>query len=508
MDGGERDVKYGRFAPEDTYNVDQVPLEDEDKDGRTYDDTNASDVHVKSANPSNSGTPRFGRDVTQPRLAIIFAGSGKKISKWEKEQYDKRVDVYFQRNAWADLLFTCEWAERTWRKHREEEGVQVNKKRKIVVPEGGELAVASQAVATAGFIIAEACITAFNGVVVEGRLAPGRYALSDLRMAMWEGEVGDMLHYPVRSLIVTDTDITVEYLPEHWSVEQLQNKTPNWGGRHDDVSYVLFRPQTADLVDAEMDDADEDDPCDMTDYPDILMVADDGISESSEDEDGEGDLPKVVDLINDDDELTDEEDGDAEMPSILDPVDQTASVPSHLRPAILWHDRLGSQVDEKYRRQLRVLSNTTAEYGEADCTDLVQVVDDSRVENQLKTYVKEERNTFLESSDTAFDEWEFASASHKRIMYTHWCGDAYEKLITEKNHNINQAYIDKGMTLAADGSEDHLLKLKGLEDMEFPKERPAAPPPRLSKKERREKAIAQAIEANTSFSSVIARDGS
>ncbi|KAK3244776.1 hypothetical protein CYMTET_45629 [Cymbomonas tetramitiformis] len=270
---------------------------------------------------------------------------------------------------------------------------------------------------------------------------------------MWEGEVGDMLHYPVRPLIVTDTDITVEYLPEHWSVEQLQNKTPNWGGRHDDVSYVLFRPQTADLVDAEMDDADEDDPCDMTDYPDILMVADDGISESSEDEDGEGDLPKVVDLINDDDELTDEEDGDAEMPSILDPVDQTASVPSHLRPAILWHDRLGSQVDEKYRRQLRVLSNTTAEYGEADCTDLVQVVDDSRVGNQLKTYVKEERNTFLESSDTAFDEWEFASASHKRIMYTHWCGDAYEKLITEKNHNINQAYIDKGITLAADGSE-------------------------------------------------------
>ncbi|KAK3241005.1 hypothetical protein CYMTET_49192 [Cymbomonas tetramitiformis] len=86
-------------------------------------------------------------------------------------------------------------------------------------------------------------------------------------------------------------------------------------------------------------------------------------------------------------------------------------------------------------------------------------------------------------------------------MYTHWCGDAYEKLITEKNHNINQAYIDKGMTLAADGSEDHLLKLKGLEDMEFPKERPAAPPPRLSKKERREAAIAQAIEANTSFSS-------
>ncbi|KAK3280480.1 hypothetical protein CYMTET_11676, partial [Cymbomonas tetramitiformis] len=248
------------------------------------------------------------RDITQPRLAIIFAGSGKKISKWEKEQYDKRVDVYFQRNAWADLLFTCEWAERTWRKHREREGVQVNKKRKIVVPEGGELAVASQAVATA-------CVT--------------------------EAEV---------------------------------------------ATTVGVKPSGSAAAEGE--------------------------------------------------------------------------------PAVA-----------------------------------SQVVDDSRVGNQLKTYVKEERNTFLESSDTAFDEWEFASASHKRIMYTHWCGDAYEKLITEKNHNINQAYIDKGMTLAADGSEDHLLKLKGLEHMEFPKERPAAPPPRLSKKERREAAIAQAIEANTSFSS-------
>ncbi|KAK3257233.1 hypothetical protein CYMTET_33671 [Cymbomonas tetramitiformis] len=147
--------------------------------------------------------------------------------------------------------------------------------------------------------------------------------------------------------------------------------------------------------------------------------------------------------------------------------------------------------------------NTTAEFGEADCTDLTQAVDDARIGNQLKTYVKNERNKFLESSDTAFDEWEFASVSHKRIMYTQWCAEAWEKLTMEKSDNINQTFIDKGMTLAADGSEDHLLKLRGLEDMKFPTERPPPPPPRLTKKERREAALAQAIEENTSFSSQV-----
>eukprot|EP00854_Cymbomonas_tetramitiformis_P009389 gene9389-11125_t len=107
------------------------------------------------------------------------------------------------------------------------------------------------------------------------------YGCSDLRMAMWEGEIGDMLHYPVRPLIVMDTDITV------------------------------------DLIEEDMDVAEEEDAYDTTDYPDILMVTDDGISESSEDE---HELAEMLELVgDDDDELTDDEDGDAEMPSVLDP---------------------------------------------------------------------------------------------------------------------------------------------------------------------------------------------
>ncbi|KAK3253979.1 hypothetical protein CYMTET_36792 [Cymbomonas tetramitiformis] len=90
---------------------------------------------------------------------------------------------------------------------------------------------------------------------------------------MWEGEIGDMLHYPV------------------------------------------------DLIEEDMDVAEEEDAYDTTDYPDILMVTDDGISESSEDE---HELAEMLELVgDDDDELTDDEDGDAEMPSVLDPVDET-----------------------------------------------------------------------------------------------------------------------------------------------------------------------------------------
>ena len=50
----------------------------------------------------------------QPRIAIIFRGQGLRISAVEKKTWDPDVDVYFQKNAWADTVFYLEWAERTF----------------------------------------------------------------------------------------------------------------------------------------------------------------------------------------------------------------------------------------------------------------------------------------------------------------------------------------------------------------------------------------------------------
>eukprot|EP00854_Cymbomonas_tetramitiformis_P027022 gene27022-33240_t len=60
VDGTQPDPKYGRFKATNVYNVDSVPLEDENKDTKTYEDKGSDCVLVKSANPSNSGVARFG----------------------------------------------------------------------------------------------------------------------------------------------------------------------------------------------------------------------------------------------------------------------------------------------------------------------------------------------------------------------------------------------------------------------------------------------------------------
>lgn len=48
----------------------------------------------------------------QPKIAVIFRGKGN-VKASEKQQWDKRVDVYFQENAWLDEETACEWVSRT-----------------------------------------------------------------------------------------------------------------------------------------------------------------------------------------------------------------------------------------------------------------------------------------------------------------------------------------------------------------------------------------------------------
>ena len=44
--------------------------------------------------------------------ALIFRGKGR-VATEEKEKYDKRVDVYFQQNAWMDEEINLQWVQGT-----------------------------------------------------------------------------------------------------------------------------------------------------------------------------------------------------------------------------------------------------------------------------------------------------------------------------------------------------------------------------------------------------------
>ena len=46
-------------------------------------------------------------------IAVIFRGQGKRISQVEKQAWDKDVDVYFQKRAWADKKFCINHIEKT-----------------------------------------------------------------------------------------------------------------------------------------------------------------------------------------------------------------------------------------------------------------------------------------------------------------------------------------------------------------------------------------------------------
>ena len=117
--------KWGRFLPKQRFNVDQSPLPFAIDVKKTYEQIIRGDKENRNnrvwvCQPFSGADKRqcslnicFRPDGEQPRIAVIFRGQGKRISKVEKEAWDSDVDIYFQPCAWADERFCIEHIERT-----------------------------------------------------------------------------------------------------------------------------------------------------------------------------------------------------------------------------------------------------------------------------------------------------------------------------------------------------------------------------------------------------------
>ena len=124
-DSSSYDKKWGRFKPNRRLNVDQVPLPFEIEVKRTY-DLPPMEKRDKRAHRTWVASPGAGLEkrqctlqicispdaATKVKFAVIFRGTGKRISSEEKAQYHKDVDVYWQQNAWVDLQFSIQWAKK------------------------------------------------------------------------------------------------------------------------------------------------------------------------------------------------------------------------------------------------------------------------------------------------------------------------------------------------------------------------------------------------------------
>ena len=116
-----RDPKYGRFQLNERFKSDQVPLPFVNGQSETWAPKRSKRVSI--AQPFSglekrqcTIQPTIGPGEKLMQCAIIFRGTGKRISKVEKKAYDPRVDVFFQKNAWADSDFCMAWAKRCFRK--------------------------------------------------------------------------------------------------------------------------------------------------------------------------------------------------------------------------------------------------------------------------------------------------------------------------------------------------------------------------------------------------------
>ena len=86
--------------------------------GKTYAETGDKQVWISqpiSGQEKRQATLQLcirakGEQTVKP--AIIFRGKGN-VSLQELAKYDKRVDVYFQKNAWMDNEINLEWTENT-----------------------------------------------------------------------------------------------------------------------------------------------------------------------------------------------------------------------------------------------------------------------------------------------------------------------------------------------------------------------------------------------------------
>ena len=147
---------------------------------------------------------------------------------------------------------------------------------------------------------------------------------------------------------------------------------------------------------------------------------------------------------------------------------------------VLFCDNLEGQIADDFRETVRAL-NGIPWYGVKNASDIWQPVDGGYAATlkalvkqeffkwlTLKALVKQEFFKWLDDEENC-EKWygvdSKITASRKRILISHWCGNAYRKLTSSKYDDFRRRLFTKtGCLITADGTEDHLISPEGLPD--------------------------------------------
>jgi hypothetical protein len=124
-------------------------------------------------------------------------------------------------------------------------------------------------------------------------------------------------------------------------------------------------------------------------------------------------------------------------------------------------DNHGSQQTTRMRNMMKMLD---IEYilTPPNCTDCVSPVD-RNVGVWIKERVYKMQNEELDQPQNR--NWPMAAGkggltkSEKRMHTVRWIAKAWNDFKVTERHNCNAAFVDTGILIAVDGTEDHLIKL-------------------------------------------------
>jgi hypothetical protein len=129
----------------------------------------------------------------------------------------------------------------------------------------------------------------------------------------------------------------------------------------------------------------------------------------------------------------------------------------HKGEIALLMDNHGSQRVEEFCTMAELL-HIKLVYTPANCTDCVSPVDCN-----VGAWLKQRAYALQDEELDDNDDWSHEdglSKIQKRKLCAKWLNQAWEELKTEHPHLLDSAFVDTGICIAADGSQNHLIRLR------------------------------------------------
>ena len=132
-------------------------------------------------------------------------------------------------------------------------------------------------------------------------------------------------------------------------------------------------------------------------------------------------------------------------------------------PRLLSLDVFAGQKTPEVKQAFKDL-NVIPSFIPSGCTGYVQVLDVA-INKPLKMMLADAAERHYSDN---FEKWQnnTYTVGDRRTMLTQWVGEAWIRLHKEKGHVIRDTFRKLGLSLAVDGSEDHELSIKDINDLE------------------------------------------